>query len=165
MKLRCRCSNWSLLLNKCYIEQKLDVWQLILTNNIKYVISNNFSYLFYFGKVIICWWNILTFQYFLIILKMWDFCYLQGGPDYYTKGNMFWHPATFSMRNLTVFAKLCPHHKYKDTKLIHHFKALIFSSLELQGQRARPPNKASTPSWMKLELFSVKGAWRLCLEA
>ena len=21
----------------------------------------------------------------------------------YTKGNMFWHPATFSMRNLTVF--------------------------------------------------------------
>ena len=71
-----------------------------------------------------------------------DFC--SNCP--YTKGNMFWHPVTFSMRNLMVFAKLCPHHKYKDTKLIHHFKALIFSSLELQGQRARPPNKASTPS-------------------
>ena len=25
----------------------------------------------------------------------------------YTKRNMFWHPATFSMRNLTVFASVC----------------------------------------------------------
>ena len=81
---------------------------------------------------------------------------------YYTKGNMFWHPVTFSMRNLTVFAKLCPHHKYKDTKLIHHFKALIFSSLELQGQRARPSNRAATPLcdvgtiWQKPSNFTSK---------
>ena len=46
---------------------------------------------------------------------------------------------------------------------IPHFKALIFSSLELQVQRARPPNKASTPSWMKLKLFLVKGALFGCL--
>ena len=28
---------------------------------------------------------------------------------------------------------------------IYHLKALIFSSLELQDQRARPPNKATMP--------------------
>ena len=30
-------------------------------------------------------------------------------------------------------------------RLVPHFKALIFSSLELQGQRARPRNRASMP--------------------
>ena len=41
--------------------------------------------------------------------------------------------------------------------MISHFKALIFSSLELQGQRARPPNKASTPIWMKMVEFHSRG--------
>ena len=41
--------------------------------------------------------------------------------------------------------------------MVHHLKALIFSSLEPEGQRTWPPNKAATPSWMKLELFSLKG--------
>ena len=32
------------------------------------------------------------------------------------------------------------------TKVIHHFKALVFSSLELREQRTSPPNEAATHS-------------------
>ena len=47
---------------------------------------------------------------------------------------------------------------------VAHFKALIFSSLDLQGQKARPPNKASTALELKTIQFHLKGrggfVWR-----
>ena len=47
---------------------------------------------------------------------------------------------------------------------IPHLKALIFSSLELQGQRARPPNRAAAPFEVKLDHFQLQGrggsVWR-----
>ena len=49
-------------------------------------------------------------------------------------------------------------------QMIPHMKALIFSSSEPEGQRAWPPNKAATPTWMKFDRFHLKGrggfVWR-----
>ena len=49
-------------------------------------------------------------------------------------------------------------------KLVPHFKALIFSSLELQGQRPMPPNRGDRPLEAKLDRFQFKGhggsVWR-----
>ena len=41
------------------------------------------------------------------------------------------------------------------TKVIPHFKALIYGSLEPKKLRARPPNEAAMPSRMKFKLFSL----------
>ena len=65
-------------------------------------------------------------------------------PFSYLKGRFFW---SFNFDG----SDSCP--LVLHIQLISHFKALIFSSLEAEGQEAWPPNKAAMPTFPKTLLF------------
>ena len=69
------------------------------------------------------------------------------------KGYKFWgctvHSGAQNKRDgqqkFDGFCHFLPEPLILQISYVPHFKALTFSSLELQGQRARPPNKAAMP--------------------
>ena len=63
-------------------------------------------------------------------------------------------PPSFSVWRFGLYS---PNHLCYRKYVLISIKALICGYLEPKKLRARPPNKAATPSWMKLNLFHLKG--------
>ena len=83
----------------------------------------------------------------------------------YTGDGKSRHPSDFRPCFFDDFDQISVEAPGNQTKMICHLKALICGSLEPKKLRAWLQNKAATPAWMKLELFSLKWVWLLCFAA